>query len=106
MRLYHITGAVAQCQRPNEGCNDQCRAAVCGKQVSEEAADPEMREVAADAYASLLRVKGHDSSADLAGMRADEDEAVSTMATLALPVSNKPGAQPLQSLLEAGGGRY
>ena len=41
-------------------------------QVSEEAADPEMREVAADAYASLLRVKGHDSSADLAGMRTDE----------------------------------
>lgn len=31
-------------------------------QVSEEAADPEMREVAADAYESLLRVKGHASS--------------------------------------------
>ena len=41
-------------------------------QVSEEAADPEMREVAADAYESLLRVKGHASSSDLAGSVAEE----------------------------------
>lgn len=43
--------------------------------MSEDAADPDMREVAADAYASLLRVKGHDSSADLAAQRS-ADEAV------------------------------
>lgn len=40
--------------------------------MSEEAADPDMREVAAEAYASLLRVKGHASSSDLAGSVTEE----------------------------------
>jgi len=33
--------------------------------VSEDAADPELREVAGQAHASLLRVKGHASTGDL-----------------------------------------
>ncbi len=33
--------------------------------MSEDAADPELREVAGQAHASLLRVKGHASTGDL-----------------------------------------
>ncbi len=42
-------------------------------QVSEDAADPELREVAGQAHASLLRVKGHASTADLLSAGAEEE---------------------------------
>ena len=40
--------------------------------MSEDAADPELREVAGQAHASLLRVKGHASAGDLLGAAVDE----------------------------------
>ncbi len=43
-----------------------------GAQVSEDAADPELREVAGQAHASLLRVKGHASTGDLLSDGAEE----------------------------------
>lgn len=50
---------------------EQSTAAACA-QVSEDAADPELREVAGQAHASLLKVKGHASAGDLLGAAADE----------------------------------
>ena len=40
--------------------------------MSEDAADPELREVAGQAHASLLRVKGHASAGDLLGAAVDQ----------------------------------
>ncbi|KAK9839773.1 hypothetical protein WJX81_000473 [Elliptochloris bilobata] len=46
------------------------------KKVSEDAADPELREVARQAHASLLHVKGHASTADLLSAGIEDEAAV------------------------------
>ena len=71
------------------GCHkaaEQSTPAACA-QVSEDAADPELREVAGQAHASLLRVKGHASAGDLLGAAVDEAVSAARLLLLLCEVS-------------------